>query len=57
MKWYVSIHTARNRPKRLLILINPRSGNFKAEAIYKASVAPLMELVGIDVDKVGMENF
>ena len=51
-----SIHTARNRPKRLLILVNPRSGNFKAEAIYKASVAPLMELVGVDVDKVGMEN-
>ena len=44
------------RPNRLLMLVNPRSGNAKAEMIYKSTVAPLMQLMDIDVDKVGKEN-
>ena len=45
------------RPRSLLVLINPRSGNFKANEIYNTSVAPLMELVELKVDRVGMVSF
>ncbi|KAK6188697.1 hypothetical protein SNE40_004825 [Patella caerulea] len=38
----------KNRPKKLLVIINPNSGQRKAEKIYKNKVKRLFELSGIE---------
>ncbi|KAL4235928.1 Sphingosine kinase 1 [Mactra antiquata] len=41
-----------NRPKRLLIFVNPKSGHKKGVKIYSSKVAPLLKLSGVEHTKV-----
>ena len=42
-----------NRPKRLIVFINPHSGKERGPKLYQNKVAPLFELAGITTDVVG----
>ena len=41
------------RPKHLLVLVNPLSGNFKGQEIYETVVAPVFKLAGIRTEVIG----
>ena len=41
------------RPKHLLVLVNPLSGNFKGQEIYETVVAPVFKLAGIKTEVIG----
>ena len=43
-----------NRPKNVLVFINPHGGKRKAPKVYRDKVAPLFELAGITTDVIGM---
>ena len=49
----MKIHFTENRPKKLLIFINPTSGRQKGVEMYEKSVAPYFNLAGINTDVVG----
>ena len=40
------------RPRRLLILINPRSGKFKGREMYEKQVAPIFNLANVSTDVI-----
>ena len=42
-----------DRPKRLLILLNPASGKFKGQEIYEKVAAPLFEMAGVETNIIG----
>ncbi len=41
------------RPKNLLVFINPHGGKRKAAKVYREKVAPLLDLAGITTDVIG----
>ena len=47
---YISVP---GRPKHLLVLVNPLSGNFKGQEIYETVVAPVFKLAGIRTEVIG----
>ena len=42
-----------DRPKRLLVLLNPASGKFKGQEIYEKVAAPLFEMAGVETNIIG----
>ena len=44
---------AEQRPKKLLIFLNPVSGKGKSQSLYEKTVAPLFQLVDITTDVIG----
>ena len=45
-----------SRPKRLLIFINPNSGNGKSVAMYEEMVAPLFSVAGVKTEVIGINS-
>ena len=42
-----------DRPKRLLVLLNPASGKFREREIHEKIVTPLFEMADIQTDVIG----
>ena len=53
-KFFFTIILEFNRPKSVLVFINPHGGKKKAPKVYRDKVAPLFELAGITTDVIGM---
>ena len=53
MKSLKSLLPELQRPKSLLVFINPFGGKKKARKVYKDKVSPLFKLAGIDTDNIG----
>uniref|UniRef100_A0A915PYJ5 DAGKc domain-containing protein n=1 Tax=Setaria digitata TaxID=48799 RepID=A0A915PYJ5_9BILA len=51
-----SLHELEERPKTLLILVNPFGGKGKAKKIYSEQVAKILEMAGIHCDVVMTER-
>ena len=51
--FFKSSLTGFDRPRTLLIVINPMGGNQNASSIYKDTVEPLFTLAGIQCDTLG----
>ncbi|XP_064606483.1 ceramide kinase-like [Liolophura sinensis] len=54
-EWVITLtdhlhRTAPQRPKSLLVIINPCSGGKKAEKMFKNDIAPIFQLAGIKTD-------
>lgn len=41
------------RPKKLLVLINPVSGGSKGRSVYERKVAPIFRDAGIETEVIG----
>lgn len=46
-------HFAANRPKSLLVYINPFGGTRRGKRIYEQKVAPMFRRAGISADVIG----
>lgn len=46
-------HSAANRPKSLLVYINPHGGRRRGERVYQQKVAPLLRRACISADVIG----
>ena len=46
------VFSAINRPKKLLVFINPAGGKKNAPEVYRKAVAPYFDLAGLTVDVV-----
>ena len=51
--FFKSLYAGFNRPKRLLVFINPIGGRKLGRKIYTEQVQPLFELANIKVDLIG----
>jgi hypothetical protein len=51
IKYYMII--VEQRPRKLLVLINPVSGRSKGRSTYEQKVAPFFKEAGIETDVIG----
>lgn len=45
------------RPRRLLVIVNPKGGKGKARELYLREVLPLLEAAGITVTMLGKTRY